>query len=227
MSKKAIEKLEESIKRYGLSARALVTEALAELRQRETLKIDIDGDAVKDGLFIHTKPQPEQTEYPIGDLSRNKTDPFRHNPLHPFKVQKQPAPTGDAGEFVKKCWDAHSFSFRYALSERDIRWLKEACDILVSQAAENKSLKSQIEIDNQCLKMSGEERRAAENQNVRLQAELDKTCKWTPNESYDDEYCWETECGKAFSINEGTPIDNGMKYCAYCGGKLLEQALKD
>jgi len=59
-----------------------------------------------------------------------------------------------------------------------------------------------------------------------LQAELEKTCKWTPVESYDGEYYWETECGKSFFVDEGTPADNEMNFCAYCGGKLIVQALK-
>lgn len=64
-----------------------------------------------------------------------------------------------------------------------------------------------------------------------LQAELgeakkQQTCKWTPNEAYDSDYCWETECGKAYSILEGTPMENDMKFCVFCGGKLIEQALK-
>ena len=33
---------------------------------------------------------------------------------------------------------------------------------------------------------------------------------------------WETTCGNAFEINEGTPSGNDMKYCCYCGGKVEE-----
>jgi len=45
-------------------------------------------------------------------------------------------------------------------------------------------------------------------------------CKWT----YDDDF-WDTDCGKAFTIMEGTPKDNEMKYCPYCG-RQIEQVLK-
>ena len=34
--------------------------------------------------------------------------------------------------------------------------------------------------------------------------------------------CWETTCGNAFEINDGTPAENHMKYCCYCGGKVEE-----
>ena len=30
--------------------------------------------------------------------------------------------------------------------------------------------------------------------------------------------CWETTCGNAFEINDGTPAENNMTYCCYCGG---------
>lgn len=28
---------------------------------------------------------------------------------------------------------------------------------------------------------------------------------------------WHTACGNDFTINEGTPKDNEMKFCCYCG----------
>lgn len=31
---------------------------------------------------------------------------------------------------------------------------------------------------------------------------------------------WETSCGNAFTINDGTPAQNDMKYCCYCGGEI-------
>jgi hypothetical protein len=34
--------------------------------------------------------------------------------------------------------------------------------------------------------------------------------------------CWETTCGNAFEINDGTPSENNMTYCCYCGGKVKE-----
>lgn len=48
-----------------------------------------------------------------------------------------------------------------------------------------------------------------------------KTCSWIV-----DEYgIWHTDCDKMFVINEGGPIDNGMKYCCYCGKELVEDEL--
>jgi len=42
-------------------------------------------------------------------------------------------------------------------------------------------------------------------------------CRWVQNE----DGTWETACGNAYEIVEGTPRDNKMRYCCYCGGQLL------
>lgn len=49
------------------------------------------------------------------------------------------------------------------------------------------------------------------------------TCKWIYDE--DDDF-WETECGGAFTLMAGTPKDNRMKFCPYCG-KKIEQKEKE
>jgi len=46
----------------------------------------------------------------------------------------------------------------------------------------------------------------------------EKCCTWTENE---DGY-WETNCGNAFTLEEGTPTKNEMVFCCYCGCKLRE-----
>ena len=47
-------------------------------------------------------------------------------------------------------------------------------------------------------------------------------CIWT-NATTDHSDTWETECGKMFTLNEGSPSDNDMKFCCYCGGSLEEE----
>lgn len=43
-------------------------------------------------------------------------------------------------------------------------------------------------------------------------------CEWA-----EDEYgTWETSCGNAFEINDGSPADNDMAYCCYCGKKIAQ-----
>jgi hypothetical protein len=45
-------------------------------------------------------------------------------------------------------------------------------------------------------------------------------CTWKKHWWHDH---WETSCGHAFTVLEGTPRDNGMKYCCYCGRTLVER----
>jgi len=46
------------------------------------------------------------------------------------------------------------------------------------------------------------------------------TCNWQETE----EGHWQTSCGEAFMLDEGTPWENRMRYCCYCGDPL-EQTL--
>ena len=42
-------------------------------------------------------------------------------------------------------------------------------------------------------------------------------CEWLYDEVHD---VWETTCRKSFCITDGTPSDNDMVYCTYCGCEL-------
>lgn len=48
-------------------------------------------------------------------------------------------------------------------------------------------------------------------------------CAWMEDES--GEY-YDTSCGHAFVLIEGTPAENDMRFCPYCGGKLWESCGK-
>jgi len=44
-------------------------------------------------------------------------------------------------------------------------------------------------------------------------------CSWVQE---DDEWgYYETDCGETFVMIDGTPADNSMKYCCYCGKQLV------
>lgn len=43
-------------------------------------------------------------------------------------------------------------------------------------------------------------------------------CQW----AQDDDGIWQTECGNAFEIMNGTPKENEFNYCTYCGKELCE-----
>lgn len=51
-----------------------------------------------------------------------------------------------------------------------------------------------------------------------------KPCVWKQDENTflldDDERTWNTGCGGMFTIMNGTPAENKMKYCCYCGAKI-------
>lgn len=48
--------------------------------------------------------------------------------------------------------------------------------------------------------------------------DTDKQCVWREDEDGN----WDTRCGEKFILMEGTPKDNRMNYCPYCGGELSE-----
>jgi len=48
-----------------------------------------------------------------------------------------------------------------------------------------------------------------------------KVCGWKLDETYGDAY--DTGCGKMFAITDGTPADNKMKYCPFCGKRISEK----
>lgn len=43
-------------------------------------------------------------------------------------------------------------------------------------------------------------------------------CRWT----YDEDGNWETDCGQVFVLEDGTPSDNLMRFCCYCGSALRQ-----
>jgi hypothetical protein len=45
-------------------------------------------------------------------------------------------------------------------------------------------------------------------------------CTWTRDDHDSD--IWLTGCGEAWCLNEGTPKENRIKYCPFCGVKVRE-----
>ena len=46
------------------------------------------------------------------------------------------------------------------------------------------------------------------------------TCYW---KTYEDYGLWHTDCGKEFHLLDGTPEENNMKFCCFCGGELKNE----
>lgn len=64
-----------------------------------------------------------------------------------------------------------------------------------------------VEIDNS----------ATELKNPTVNNQDNKTCDWTDDEGY-----WITTCGHEFVINAGSPKDNDMRFCCFCGKEIKE-----
>lgn len=47
----------------------------------------------------------------------------------------------------------------------------------------------------------------------------DLECRWGDD---DDEGIWNAECGELFQFYADGPIENGFKFCPYCGKELCE-----
>ena len=52
---------------------------------------------------------------------------------------------------------------------------------------------------------------------ARLAASEPPACTWT----VDDNGIWDTTCGHVFQFGEAGPVENGAKYCQYCGKRLV------
>ena len=48
-------------------------------------------------------------------------------------------------------------------------------------------------------------------------------CEW----AQDENGAWKTKCGNIFEITEGSPLQNKMGFCCYCGKKITEMLLVD
>jgi hypothetical protein len=53
-------------------------------------------------------------------------------------------------------------------------------------------------------------------------------CEWSQDE-YDDfeSGAWNADCGETFYICEGTPAENGIKFCCFCGKPLKQKIYKE
>lgn len=45
-----------------------------------------------------------------------------------------------------------------------------------------------------------------------------KACCWSQDDEFSD--AWSTGCGEMFVLNEGTPKENEMRFCCFCGEKI-------
>ena len=55
-----------------------------------------------------------------------------------------------------------------------------------------------------------------------LARETPRPCTWTRNDDEDDSYWAAACCDRLFVFNDGGPVENGFRYCPYCGRELKE-----
>jgi hypothetical protein len=52
-----------------------------------------------------------------------------------------------------------------------------------------------------------------------------QTCAWSQEDPDGD--CWNTDCGETFCVTDGTPRENKMSFCCFCGKTLNEVPFAD
>ncbi len=50
---------------------------------------------------------------------------------------------------------------------------------------------------------------------------MSESCRWVQDGVGEDH--WDTDCKNRFSLNDGSPKDNRMMFCCYCGKPLVEE----
>lgn len=51
----------------------------------------------------------------------------------------------------------------------------------------------------------------------------DASCTWTIDaDSFGECEAWRTDCDNRFVLIDGTPSENGFRFCPYCGRALVE-----
>jgi hypothetical protein len=63
---------------------------------------------------------------------------------------------------------------------------------------------------------------------LRAALEQPNECRWLQDGDEESD-TWAASCGRHryFSLNEGTPKDNRMKHCCYCGKPLVEVPIEE
>ena len=58
------------------------------------------------------------------------------------------------------------------------------------------------------------------------QAPEPETCTWH-QDGDSDSGVYATSCGRYFNLEDGTPEDNKMQWCCYCGKKLAQELIAE
>lgn len=61
---------------------------------------------------------------------------------------------------------------------------------------------------------------------IKLEAQREQYCHWLQQDGENSD-CWLACDDKLFCLNSGTPSDNGMLFCPYCGKNIDEITYKE
>jgi len=50
-------------------------------------------------------------------------------------------------------------------------------------------------------------------------------CHWL--QDGEDGDMWATSCHKYFTLNDGTPTENKMSFCCFCGGRIEDEVYQE
>ena len=131
--------------------------------------------------------------------------------------------------------DRDSYEYEPIYSQADIEnWMRlceEQEDKIKDLKAENEKWRNAYKITaEQLIQQANQFKQAIGDMPIEKVAEMCKAvslaeqkmvimpCKWTLLD--DDFNTYSTGCGELFCIENGTPKENKLKFCAYCGRKL-------
>jgi hypothetical protein len=128
-----------------------------------------------------------------------------------FSGKASPSPTVEAAEsnFSEKFWEIVNGAIGDWGGAHDVITMtrraayREAYDLIAAEFAKSESMPAPAPAPS-----------AAE---IRRQA-----CTWQMD-SWDEAELWETDCGQTWQFETGTPTDNKMSYCCYCGKPLKQR----
>lgn len=58
-----------------------------------------------------------------------------------------------------------------------------------------------------------------------MTTKLSTECHWS--QDGEDSDIWAAQCGRYFTTNDGSPSDNEMRFCCFCGKPLVEIRFED
>lgn len=86
------------------------------------------------------------------------------------------------------------------------------------------SLKSDVvpkDYHERCMELVTQRNIAQLRKRLEAEKQLPQHGRWIEQEGYDGDVCFDCSvCGESWCLVDGTPADNGMRYCPHFGAKM-------